>query len=70
MEDVGIFHGHLVYLRPFGISILWSFGIFFHVNEKKSGNCVCTSGNELELRTWVYIISNYKTSKAKMSQNY
>jgi hypothetical protein len=30
MEDVGIFYGHLVYFMAIW-SILWLFGIFFHV---------------------------------------
>jgi hypothetical protein len=28
MESVGILYGPLVCLRPFGIYVLWSFGVF------------------------------------------
>jgi hypothetical protein len=47
MKDVGIFYGHLVYIRAIWYSFvaisynLWSFGIFFRfgmVYREKSGN--------------------------------
>jgi hypothetical protein len=40
MEDVGVFHGHLVYLRPFGIfnGYLVHFPRFGMLYQEKSGN--------------------------------